>query len=130
MRPASVFDGILLIYLLFVASSSASVEDQEVTVIDLSQPWNRSALYNKNSAYCHIQSAMSPLFNEGYAIAQNGELIAEGYVNGNTPSSRLPMWSATKAFATLLIGKWWICIWSEYKNRWEKSLTKTRTGKR
>ena len=31
-------------------------EDMSAVIVDLSQPWQEGSLYNKNRAYCNIQS--------------------------------------------------------------------------
>ena len=80
-------------------------EDMSAVIVDLSQPWQEGSLYNKNRAYCNIQSVMTPCLSEGYVVVQNGLLVAEGYVNGNTPDDIFKAWSVTKSFSTMIIGK-------------------------
>ena len=80
-------------------------EDASVVVVDLSQPWEESPLYNQNKAYCNIQSVMVPFLNEGYVIVQDGLLVAEGYVNDNTPKDIHEAFSVTKSFSTMIVGK-------------------------
>lgn len=80
-------------------------EDASVVVVDLSQPWEEGPLYNQNRAYCNIQSVMVPFLNEGYVIVQDGLIVAEGYVNDNTPEDIHEAFSVTKSFSTMIVGK-------------------------
>lgn len=82
-------------------------DEQETSpvVVNLSQPWKEGPLYNRNRAYCKIQSVMLPALAEGYVVIQDGLLVAEGYVNDNTAATLNPAWSVTKSFSTMIIGK-------------------------
>jgi CubicO group peptidase (beta-lactamase class C family) len=93
----------LALSLWFLLQPHALVHAQ-TTIKDLSQDWTEGALYNKNKAYCKIQSAMTAGSTIGYVVVQNGQLVAEGYTCGSDAAGKYDIWSVTKSWSSFLIG--------------------------
>ncbi|CAB9511781.1 Beta-lactamase [Seminavis robusta] len=74
-------------------------------IVDLSQPWEKDRLYNRNKAYCNIQSSMHPKIIQGWVIVQDGRIVAEGHGYDHDENDLFRSYSTTKNFATMLIGK-------------------------
>lgn len=75
-----------------------------MTIIDLSQAWSESPLYNQNQAYCLFKSQMTPGATRGFVLIQNGEVVAEAYTEGNEANGLYNAFSVTKSWTSMLIG--------------------------
>ena len=89
--------------LLCIAVAAVPAVVAQHHVIDLSQPWTEGPLYNKNKAYCTIQSTLDRN-TRGYVVVQNGAIVAEAYTPGNNQDGIYRAFSTTKSFSTMLIG--------------------------
>lgn len=94
-----------LSFILVVVVVIVTTVKSATNIVDLSQHFDKSHIYNRNQAYCTIKSAMAPYLIEGFVIAQYGKLIAEGYSDDHTNLDTFPAFSVTKSFSTMLIGK-------------------------
>eukprot|EP00316_Scyphosphaera_apsteinii_P007305 CAMPEP_0119341364 /NCGR_PEP_ID=MMETSP1333-20130426/102180_1 /TAXON_ID=418940 /ORGANISM="Scyphosphaera apsteinii, Strain RCC1455" /LENGTH=80 /DNA_ID=CAMNT_0007353305 /DNA_START=67 /DNA_END=305 /DNA_ORIENTATION=- len=64
--------------------------------VDLSQPFEESALYNANQAYLSLKSGARRGVR-GFAILKNGKLAAEWYRRDISAETLTTGWSVTKS---------------------------------
>ena len=91
---------LLLLSLLVVVLPSAHAQ----TIADLSQPWVLAPNYNRNDLYCAMQAELNAP-SVGYVVIQDGMIIAEGYSGNNKATDVNPIWSTTKSWTSMLIGR-------------------------
>jgi len=72
-------------------------------MMNLSTPWQLSALYNSNVGFCTSTYSTTPDAT-GYLVMVGGEIVAEEYVPPATMDTKVYQWSATKSWASLLMG--------------------------
>ena len=73
-------------------------------IVDLSLPLGEAPLFNANRAACTLFDAVNAQ-TRGYVLLKGGAKVAEHYRDGVHNTSTHTMWSVTKSWSSLLVGR-------------------------